>query len=110
MGRSARRSSLAEVTHAVIFTPAAKLDVIEARDWYGARSPAAMRGFIAELDRQVGRIRENPVQFPVVSGDVRRTLLRRFPYALLYRDTGEGVVVIVCFHARRDPKVWRRRV
>lgn len=98
------------MTHPVVFTPAARLDVTEARDWYGARSPAAMRRFVAEMDRQIERIRENPAQYPVVSADVRRVLLQRFPYALLYRETAESVVVIACFHARRDPKVWRRRL
>lgn len=41
--------------------------------------------------------------------DTRQALVRRFPYRVLYRLLGEEIVVVACFHARRDPSNWKLR-
>jgi hypothetical protein len=52
----------------------------------------------------------NPRQFPVVYKSIRRTLLRRFPYALMFVIEADGTVaVIACFHGSRDPAHWQKR-
>ena len=42
----------------------------------------------------------------IVRGDVRRVILRRFPYALFYTIEGSDVVVLACVHERRSPDHW----
>lgn len=93
----------------VRFLPLARLEFIEARDWYGRRSPRAAEDFIAEIDRQVKRIAENPDGFQLIADDVRRVRLRRFPYSLFFRVVDDACFVIACFHASRDPRVWQDR-
>ena len=52
----------------------------------------------------------NPRQFPVVYKSIRRALLRRFPYALMFViEADETLTVIACFHGSRDPARWRKR-
>jgi toxin ParE1/3/4 len=51
----------------------------------------------------------NPRQFPLVFNNVRRALLRRFPYSLFFIVEGETLLVIACFHASRDPLQWQKR-
>jgi hypothetical protein len=41
---------------------------------------------------------------------VRRALLRKFPYGVFYFVFDDTVVVLACFHTRRDPKDWQKRV
>jgi plasmid stabilization system protein ParE len=62
------------------------------------------------VDRVVGRLAANPLQFPVVFADVRRALLPRFPYMLFFRIVDSAVFVIACFHSSRDPQIWQGRV
>jgi len=93
----------------VVFSPAARAEVIEARDWYAARNAELADRFISEVESVVARIAAAPQQFPVVHGDVRRARCRHFPYALFFRITDETVHVIACFHGRRDPHQWQRR-
>ena len=50
----------------------------------------------------VERMSNNPRQFPTVFKNVRRALLRRFPYSLFF-------VIETCFHASRDPSRWQKR-
>jgi hypothetical protein len=54
-------------------------------------------------------VTENPERFPIIRTDIRRALLHRFPYSILYRIVAGHVVVIACFHGKRNPKVWRSR-
>jgi toxin ParE1/3/4 len=95
----------------VIFTPAARAELIEARDWYEHESPGLGRGFIAAVDVVVERTRANPRQFPVVHKTVRRALLRHFPYALMFvLEEDDSLTVIACFHSSRDPMRWQQRM
>jgi hypothetical protein len=52
----------------------------------------------------------DPRQFPVVYKRIRRALLRRFPYALMFViEADEALTVIACFHGSRDPAHWQKR-
>jgi plasmid stabilization system protein ParE len=94
----------------VTFTSAARLEIIEAFDWYENESVGLGIRLQAEIDRQLLRIADHPQQFPKLLGDVRRARLQRFPYGLFFRELGGNVQVIAFFHFSRDPMVWRGRV
>jgi toxin ParE1/3/4 len=94
----------------VIFTQATRAEAIAAQDWYEQQSPGLGARFRAELDIAVQRIADNALQFPFVFHDVRRALLHRFPHYLLFRVEPDAVTVVACFHPRRDPRQWQRRV
>jgi plasmid stabilization system protein ParE len=98
------------VAQPVIFTQAARLEVIDAQDWYEAQASGLGVRFRAELDLAVQRISDNALQFPIVLRDVRRARLHRFPHYLLFRVDLDAVTVIACFHPRRDPQQWQRRI
>ena len=94
----------------VIFTPAAQTELIDAQDWYENEAPGLGRRFRVAIDGLVERMSASPRQFPVVFKNVRRALLRRFPYMLFFVIEGERLYVIACFHASRNPLHWQRRV
>ena len=75
------------VVYSVIFTQATRAELIAAQDWY----------------------EENPRQFPIIFKNVRRALLRRFPYSLFFVVEGDDLTVLACFHASRDPSHWQKR-
>ncbi|MBN2490381.1 MAG: type II toxin-antitoxin system RelE/ParE family toxin [Planctomycetes bacterium] len=92
----------------ILLRPAAA-DVDDAFLWYEAQEPGLGEEFLAAIEATLRAIRENPHRFPVVFRDTRRALVRRFPYAVYYRVLDDLALVIACFHARRDPKRWRKR-
>ena len=94
---------------AVVFSAAARAELIEARDWYSARGPELAARFIAEIETVAERLGTAPYQFPVAYRDVRRARCRRFPYVLFFRLVDGIVNVIACFHGSRDPRQWQRR-
>lgn len=93
----------------VIFTPAAQTELIEAQDWYETEAPGFGRRFRFAIDGLIERMSASPRQFPVTFKNVRRALLRRFPYMLFFVIEGETLYVIACFHASRNPLHWQRR-
>jgi toxin ParE1/3/4 len=99
------------VAHPVILTRAARTELIDAQDWYENEVPGLSRHFRAAIDAVVERISANPLQFPAIHKSVRRALLRRFPYALMFVIEADGTVtVIACFHGSRDPMRWQKRM
>lgn len=87
----------------------ARLDIQEAYDWYEERLQGLGERFLGAVDDCLERVAANPRGFPTVHADVRRALLLRFPYAILYRVEGEFITVLGCFHGRRDPRAWLER-
>jgi toxin ParE1/3/4 len=56
------------------------------------------------------RISRNPELHAVIYRGVRRCLVRRFPYAILYMAEETRVVVIAVMHTRRNPQRWKKRI
>ena len=85
--------------YSVIFTPAARAELIDAQDWYEGEAAGVGRRFRQAIDALLERMSDNPGQFPVVLKNVHRALLRRFPYALFFVVEDNALIVIACFHA-----------
>ena len=94
----------------VLFTEAARAELIEAQDWYEAQAPGLGHRFRAEIDSVVQRMADNPRQFPVVFKTLRRARANKFPYALFFLIEPDALLVVACFHASRDPRQWQKRV
>lgn len=90
--------------------PAAELEVIEAVDYYEARTPGLGLAFLAEVERAYDTVREHPKRWPRQTPRVRRYRLRRFPYHVVYEETATQVVVIAVAHAHRKPRYWEHRL
>jgi toxin ParE1/3/4 len=88
---------------------AAEADVLDAALWYEQRSPGLGTEFLAAVEGTLAEIAAMPERYPVVRGEARRALLRRFPYGVYFVVTPGLVSVIACMHARRDPRRWQER-
>jgi toxin ParE1/3/4 len=67
---------------------------------------------LAELSLATVAIAEAPQTWPLVSKrrQIRRFLLARFPFAVLFLVVPDGVVVLAVAHTKRRPFYWRRRL
>jgi plasmid stabilization system protein ParE len=93
----------------LLFTQAARADLVDAVRWYDTHAPHVVPQFRDALRAALTRISENPKQFPPALENTRRALLRRFPYILVFREMDEVVYVVAVFHTSRDPLIWKRR-
>ena len=90
--------------------PAAVAEVRAARTWYTERDEGAAAAFMTEIDRAVTLISANPGRWPAHRFGTRRILLRRFPFAVIFRHDPETVIVFAIAHSRRRPGYWQDRL
>ena len=81
-----------------------------AYDWYASQNPAAAEAFIAELDDAIEQIGAFPDAGSLYLSGTRRHVLRRFPFAVIYREQKRTVEVIAVAHGHRKPGYWRKRL
>ena len=93
----------------LIIRPAAAAEIDEASLWYEAQRTGLREEFLAEVNGALDTIGEMPEIYAVVHRDTRRAMLVRFPYSLLYRLVNNEVIVVACFHGKRDPRRWQGR-
>jgi plasmid stabilization system protein ParE len=87
----------------------AENELYDAANWYEARSEGLGIAFLDGVEGLLERIAENPRQFQVVYQDVRRALLRRFPYGVFFRARASGAIkIIAVMHSARSPDRWRK--
>jgi len=92
--------------HELIVRRRAEAQAFLARDWYESQLEGLGRRFIDELDQAIQKAHENPQHYQVVHRDVRRVLLRRFPYAIFFIVEPKRVVVLAILHQYEDPMKW----
>ena len=97
------------MTRRVVVEPEARLELAEASDWYDARNPDVGSKFLRSYDLVYDSIVSNPHQYQIVQGNVRRASFGNFPYSLFYRVVADEIVIIACFHSKRNPKRWQDR-
>jgi plasmid stabilization system protein ParE len=90
----------------VSFHELAKLELDEAAAYYESESVGLGRAFITEVERCTDEIVRHPDAGPVVQGSIRRRLIRRFPYALLYRVKPSEIRILAVMNVTRRPAYW----
>ena len=71
---------------------------------------AVLAMIFAEVQRVVHSVVENPHIGTVVRQPIRRSLLRGFPFGILYRVDAHEIVINAVMHLRRRPGYWTDRV
>lgn len=94
----------------LVVRPLAEQDLIDAQKWYEEQRPGLGNDFRIATGSLISRILERPHLYPEVYRNVRRAVMRRFPYLLYYILTNDEVVVIGCLHSKRNPALLRSRV
>ena len=80
------------------------VDLAEAVEWYESCERDLGRRFEQEFFETAGRALASPEIFPRVKENVRRVLMRHFPYAIHYRPSIGGIEVLLLWCCYRDPK------
>jgi plasmid stabilization system protein ParE len=93
----------------LIVRPEAAADIEAAHAWYENQRPGLGNEFLIALSTMFEVLVEHPRRHRCVHRDIHRANLRRFPYGIFFRIVQADVVVIACFHARRNPRAWQRR-
>lgn len=92
------------------FLPEAEDELDEAHDWYEAIRPGLGDALVNLVDAIVLRVAQLPTLHQIVYRDVRRAVVRGYPYVVLYREDAGELIVVAVFHTSRDPAIWQGRI
>lgn len=87
----------------VLLREAALEEIAAASAWYSRQLPELGLEFIAQVEGSIALLADYPEAFPTIGSEIRRALIRRFPFALYYRAVDpERIEVLAVLHQRRD--------
>ena len=90
----------------IIFTKLAERELEDAMRYYEVESTGLGKRFRDEVRKAALRIAEYPLAWSVERGDIRKCLLHKFPYKLLYAVEDDHIVIIAVAHQHRKPDYW----
>jgi plasmid stabilization system protein ParE len=93
----------------VSFLSLAQKELDDAVAWYNDQASGLGIEFLDELDRAVRRAATFPLSCPEIEPGIRRCLVTRFPYGVVYGVDGENIVIIAVAHLHREPRYWLDR-
>ena len=87
----------------------AKGDIKDGAEYYENQQTDLGHDFVDKIEEALIRIQQNPKQFPAIYREVRRVLVGRFPYQMLFFVKGVKIVVFAAFHTSRNSDKWKNR-
>lgn len=91
------------------FHPEAEIEFNEAIDYYEDIDPELGYDFALEVNSTINRSVDFPKAWAFLEGDVRRSLVRRFPFGILYSEEKDGIFIVAVMHLHREPGYWKHR-
>ncbi len=93
----------------VMIRPEAESDIEDAYKWYESQRKGLGEDFLLCIEEALSRASRNPAVYSVVYKEVRRVLIRRFPFGVFFLEDETNISVLAVLHARRNPKTWKSR-
>lgn len=94
----------------VEFLEAAQIELDQAFEWYETQQKNLGLQFLSEFDAAIRRIVAFPKAYVLIGKEVRRCLIKRFPYGALYGVHTDKIIVIAVAHLHRKPFYWTDRI
>jgi toxin ParE1/3/4 len=97
------------VTRELRVHPDARREFNDAVDYYERESPGLGLIFTDEVAAGFARIRQYPGAALQVTKDIRKLVLAKFPYSLIYETREDFLRILAVAHQRKRPYYWRGR-
>ncbi len=93
----------------VLIAKLAEQEIEDAVVWYDSQSPGLGIQFLDDFDRAVRRVGLYPLSRVEIEPGLRRCLLTRFPYGIIYGIDADSIIVLAIAHLHREPRYWLER-
>jgi plasmid stabilization system protein ParE len=94
----------------ISFLDAARSELDDAIDYYEERRSGLGFEFAEEVEQALERINHYPEAWSPLSLRVRRCIVNRFPYSVIYENRSEIIIIVAIQHHNQKPESWRSRV
>ncbi|GAN32100.1 MAG: type II toxin-antitoxin system RelE/ParE family toxin [Candidatus Brocadia sp. AMX2] len=94
----------------VIFDELAKKEFDDGKEYYEIEVTGLGKRFEQEVKRAINIIKKMPEIGSQESENIRRHILHKFPYKVLYSIEKDHIYVIAIAHLHREPMYWINRI
>lgn len=89
------------------FLTPASVELADAVDYYEDQRPGLGYEFLSEVEAAIDKIVQFPDAWTPLNERIRRILLKRFPFGLLYSIQDDTVIIVAVMDLRRNPAHWK---
>lgn len=90
----------------VRFLRPAELEMLDAAYFYELQASGLGADFLDKIEQAINDVAEDPQKWPIIHIQIRRRLIHRFPFGLLYRIDPDEILIIAIMHLHRRPDYW----
>jgi len=91
------------------FHPEAEKEFLHSISYYEDCEPGLGIDFALEVQASIKNALDYPSMWPIISEDIHRCQVNRFPYGVLYSPEPQGIFVLAVMHLHRKPDYWKHR-
>ncbi len=92
------------------FLSEAEEEFQQAYQWYKNHNRELGEKFIEVVEHSLNSLLQFPQRYPIIHKNIRRIVLQKFPYSILYIIKDDKIMIVACFHGKRNPKYWQERI
>ncbi len=100
-----RAGAVGSLSLPVVLDPEAQDEFDQGYDYYEGLRAGLGESFAEAVQVALNQIGSMPRSHRVVFSDIQRTVVRKFPYCVFYREENPQVRVLSIFHTGRDPNI-----
>ena len=92
------------------FSNEAEADFDNSYEYYAIESQKVADNFYRQVNQSLKTISDNPQGFQRVFKNIRRYVIKKFPFVIYYRVENTTIQIIAVFHTSRNPEIWKQRI
>lgn len=92
------------------FLRPAELEFSDAVDYYNEQSDGLGYLLAAEVKKTIDRIIQYPEAWTSLSKRTRRCIVNKFPYALIYQQRQNSIIIVAMQNLHQHPDSWNSRL
>ncbi len=92
------------------FSSEAEADFDNSYKYYAIESQKVADNFYKQINRSLITISANPQGFQRVFKNIRKYVIKKFPFIIYYRTENTTIQIIAIFHTSRNPEIWQKRI
>ena len=77
----------------IVFLPQAEQEMLEAARYYESQATGLGVDYLSEIERAIVAVGESPETWPKIEGELKRRLVRRFPFGILFCIDPKEIVI-----------------
>ena len=97
------------MAYKILFHPDIENDVNEIVEWYEMHQQFLGEKFLIELQITFKKITAHPLYYKELKKNYRRANLIVFPYQVVFKISKQTIIILMVFHQKRHPDIWKSR-